>query len=345
MRVVHFVVPATIDSPAAPSGGNRYDRRVIDELPACGWEVRELHDLAALGAVPDGAVVLVDGLLGCPAPSVMAAHAGRLRLVILVHLPLADETGLPAEEAAALDALERDSLHAVSSVVATSSWTAARLIAHHDLPASKVHVAVPGVDPAPLAAPAEDGSRLLCVAAVTPRKGHDLLLSALASLDDLEWSCVCVGALDRAPSFVASLPSVPGVHFAGPLTGPALADRFAAADLLVLPSRAEPYGMVVTEALARGVPVLATAVDGLPEALGRTSAGDVPGLLVPCDDPLVDSSFSAGKLATELATALRRWLTQPSLRDQLRAAARVRRSELPDWSTTARALAGVLESV
>lgn len=333
MRTVHFVVPATIDSPAVPSGGNRYDRRVGDELPASGWDVRELHDLGALEGVPDGGVVLVDGLLGCRAPATMAAHAGRLRLVILVHLPLADETGLTAAEAASLDALERSSLHAVRAVVATSSWTAARLVAHHDLPASKIHVAAPGVDPAPLTSCGTTGSRLLCVAAVTPRKGHDVLLAALRSLGDLEWSCVCAGALDRAPSFVASLPTVAGVRFAGPLTGDALADCFAAADLLVLPSRAEPYGMVVTEALACGVPVLATAVDGLPEALGRTSSGDVPGLLVPSDDP------------GGLATALRRWLTEPTLRGRLRETARVRRAELPGWSTTARELAGVLERV
>lgn len=333
MRTVYFVVPATIDSPDSPSGGNRYDRRVMDEFPAYGWEVRELHDLAALGSVPDGGVVLVDGLLGCPAPEVMAAQAGRLRLAILVHLPLADETGLSALEAAALDASERASLHAVSAVVATSSWTSGRLMAHHSLPPTKVHVAVPGVDPAPVTVSSPAGSRLLCVAAITPRKGHDVLLAALQSLGDLEWSCACVGALDRAPSFVASLPPVPGVRFVGPLPAAALASCFATADLLVLPSRAEPYGMVVTEALACGVPVLATAVDGLPEALGRTSTGTVPGLLVPPDDPV------------ELAAALRRWLTEPALRDRLREAALVRRAELPDWSVTARDLAGVLAGV
>jgi len=333
VRTVHFVVPATIDSPASPSGGNRYDRRIIDELPASGWQVHELHEVAALGSVPDGGVVLVDGLLGCRAPEVMAAHAGRLRLAILVHLPLADETGLPASEAASLDALERASLQAVNAVVATSSWTADRLVAHHDLPPTRVHVAVPGVDPAPVTAPSPAGSRLLCVAAVTPRKGQDVLLVALDSLGDLGWSCVCVGALDRAPSFVASLPRLPGVRFVGPLTGVALASCFAAADLLVLPSRAEPYGMVVTEALACGVPVLATDVDGLPEALGSTAVGDVPGLLVPPDDP------------AELAAALRRWLTEPALRERLREAARARRAELPDWSATARELAGVLAGV
>jgi glycosyltransferase involved in cell wall biosynthesis len=333
VRIVYFVVPATIDSPSSPSGGNRYDRRVIDELPAYGWEVRELHDLAALGSVPDGGVVLIDGLLGCPAPEMMATLATRLRLAIVVHLPLADETGLSASEAARLDALERVSLHTVSAVVATSSWTSNRLVAHHSLPPTKVHVAVPGVDAAPVTASSVSGSRLLCVAAVTPRKGHDVLLAALRSLSDLEWSCVCVGTLDRAPSFVASLPPVPGVRFAGPLTGPELAACFAAADLLVLPSRAEPYGMVATEALACGVPVLATAVDGLPEALGHTSTGAVPGLLVPPDDPVA------------LADSLRQWLTEPALRELLRETALVRRAELPDWSLTARDLAGVLAGV
>jgi glycosyltransferase involved in cell wall biosynthesis len=209
-------------------------------------------------------------------------------------------------------------------------------VAHHSLPPTKVHMAVPGVDPAPATASSPSGARLLCAAAVTPRKGHDVLLAALrslGSLGDLEWSCVCVGTLDRAPSFVASLPPVPGVRFVGPLTGPSLEACFAAADLLVLPSRAEPYGMVVTEALACGVPVLATAVDGLPEALGHTSTGAVPGLLVPPDDP------------DALAEALRRWLTEPALRDRLRRTALVRRAELPDWSTTARDLAGVLAGV
>jgi glycosyltransferase involved in cell wall biosynthesis len=335
VKTVSFVVPDTIDSPASPSGGNRYDRRVSQELTALGWVVRELSGALddVLAAVPDDEATLVDGLLACRAPDVIAAHAGRLRMVVLVHLPLADETGLSPPDAAALDALERRTLQSVRAVVATSTWTARRLIAHHGLPPERVHVAAPGVDPAPLTAPSDDGSRLLCVAAITPRKGHDQLLAALATLGDLRWTCVCVGALDRAPSFVAALPALPPVRFVGPQTGAELAASFAAADLLVLPSRAEPFGMVVTEALACGIPVLATAVDGLPEALAQAPDGSVPGLLVPPEDP------------GALARALREWLTSPPLRNRLRGSAQARRGALPGWSTTSLQLAEVLANV
>ena len=124
------------------------------------------------------------------------------------------------------------------------------------------------------------GGELLCVAAVTAHKGHDVLLAALAAIADLPWRCVCVGTLDREPAFVERLrrqAEAAGIGdrvcFAGLRIGDDLASAYAAADVLVLASRAETYGMVVTEALARGLPVIATAVGGLPEALGRTSDG------------------------------------------------------------------------
>ena len=107
------------------------------------------------------------------------------------------------------------------------------------------------------------------------------------------------------------------MRFTGPRTGADLAAAYAAADVLVLASRGETYGMVVTEALARGLPVIATAVGGLPEALGRGPGGDLPGLLVPPDDPAA------------LAAALRRWLGEPDLRQRLRQSAAERRDD-PD---------------
>jgi glycosyltransferase involved in cell wall biosynthesis len=350
---VHVVLPGDVDDARAPSGGNRYDRRVCQGLAAAGWQLTELAvrgawprpgqaargELAgALAAVPDDGVVLLDGLVACAVPEVVVPEAGRLRLAVLVHLPLGDETGLAPGEAAELDALERETLRAATAVVATSARTGRRLIEHHGLSAARIHVAAPGVDAAPLAPGTPGGSRLLCVAAVTPRKGQDVLVEALAISADLSWSCVCVGGLDRAPGYVDRLRRLTEaydlagrVRFAGPLTGAELAASYAAADLLILASHAEPYGMVVTEALACGIPVLATAVDGVPEALGRSPDGGVPGWLVPPADPAA------------LAGALRRWLGEPDTRRRLRSAARDRRATLRGWDITAQIMADVLE--
>ncbi len=304
MPEVWFVLPPGVDDPAAPSGGNRYDLRVRDGLPAQGRQVRPVvapgswplpsaGDLGGLGrllaAVPAGAVVLLDGLVGCAAPGVLAAQAARLRVVVLVHLPLADETGLDPGLARDLDVGEGQALRAAAAVVATSHATARRILERHGLDPARLHVAPPGVDAAAPAAPSARGTRLLCVAAVTPRKGHDTLVAALARISDLPWSCTCAGPVDRAPEHAAGVRRRVAalgdrVTFPGPVTGAALEALYAGADLLVLASRAEPYGMVVTEALARAVPVVAADVDGVGEALGVAPGGERPGLLVPPDD-------------------------------------------------------------
>ena len=343
-RTVHVVLPGGVDDPGAPSGGNRYDRQVCDGLRRT-WDVHEIAVPGAwprpsaavrnglgrvLSALPDGSKVLLDGLVACGVPEVLEPLAGRLRLVVLVHLALGDETGLEKADAAALAASERRTLHAAAAVVTTSAGAARRLIELHDLPPERVHVASPGVQPAPVAEPSPDGGRLLCVAAVIPRKGQDVLVDALSRCDDLAWTCVCVGALDRSPSFAAPLTGG-RVEFVGPRAGAALDATYATADLLVLPSRAETYGMVVTEALARGVPVLGTAVDGVPEALGAAPDGSLPGRLVAPGD------------AGRLSEALRAWLTEADLRDRWRAAALARRSTLHGWDHTTRRVSEVLD--
>ena len=347
-RSVTVVLPPGVDDAAAASGGNTYDRRLLAGLPGAGRPVRpvvaagtwprpsasdRLRLGALLGTVPAGGVVLLDGLVACAAPAVLEAHARRLRLVVLVHLPLADETGPSPAVGRALSVAERRALAAARVVVATSRATADRLRAGHD----RVVVALPGADPAPVAAPSPSGGRLVCVASVTPRKGQDVLLDALARLADLTWSLTCIGPMDRAPGFAADLRRCSErlgrrVAFAGPLPEPVVAAAYADADLAVLPSRAEPYGMVVTEALARGVPVVASDVGGIPESLGRAPDGARPGLLVPPDD------------AAALAAALRHWLTDPALRAGLRAAALRRRSALAGWVGTVRAVADALDA-
>ena len=350
MTAVHVVVPDGIDDPARPSGGNVYDRRVCDGLSSIGWSVHE-HPVpgtwprpgpascAALagivGRIPDGAVVLLDGLIASTAPEVLVPQASRLRLVVLVHMPLGYR---PADDGAD-DARKRERavLSAAAAVVTTSAWTRRRLLELYALPPDRVHVAEPAVDAAELATGTESGGALLCVAAVTSGKGHDVLLDALATVTDRSWRCVCVGSLDRDPAFVRSLRRRSlddglgdRVCFPGPRTGADLDRSYAAADLLVLASRAETYSMVVTEALARGLPVVAAEVGGLPEALGHGDDGVRPGLLVPPGDPV---AFGA---------ALRAWLGDAELRVRLRRAARERRESLSRWSTTTAVLAGVL---
>jgi glycosyltransferase involved in cell wall biosynthesis len=325
------VVPAGIDDPARPSGGNRYDRRVIEELGGLGGTVREHHagDLEGLLAgLPDGATVVVDGLVASFLPAAVVAASERLRLVVLLHMPFAEADPVDATRHA-----ERSTLAAAAGVVTTSAWARDWVVRQHGLERDKVGVAPPGVDPAPPTRPSADGRRLLCLAAVTRTKGQDVLLAALAELKDLDWRCTCAGALDLEPDFVAGLREVAlradvsaRVELAGPLTGDRLDEVLAGADLLVSASRHEAYGMAVTEALARGIPVLATDVGGHGEAVGQLADGTRPGVLVPPDDP------------DRLATALRLWLTDVEHRDQLRAAASQRRDALGGWDDTARHL-------
>ncbi len=316
---VSAILPNDIDDPARPSGGNRYDRRVLSGLSALGWSVRE-HAVfgdwptgpsAAVADVvrtlPDDSLVLVDGLIGSAVPDVLVPAAARLRLVVLVHMPLDS-------------AAERDALTAARAVVSTSAWTRAQLLSAYGIAA---RVATPGVDPAPLATPSTAGDRVICVGAVSRHKGHDLLIPAVAGLPV---TLVCVGSLSHDPG----LPRADRVRFLGPLAGAELDAAYASADLLVLPSRAETYGMVVTEALARGIPVLATDVGGLPEALGRAPDGSVPGLLVPAGD------------AAALRAALQRWLGDAGLRERLRASAAARRATLAGWDATAGTVSDVL---
>jgi glycosyltransferase involved in cell wall biosynthesis len=356
VRTVDVVVPDGVDDPRWPSGGNTYDLRLCDGLAERGWSVR-MRPVAghwpwagdigrraldeALGTMPDDAVALVDGLVSSAFPQVMLPASRRLRLVVLMHMPLGLEPlGLEASDA---DARARESgvLRAASAVVTPSAWCRRWLVDAYGVDPARVHVAPPGVDPVGPGAGTDDrGGSLLCVGAVTPAKGHDVLLSALARVSDLEWRCVCVGAVTTAPEFVATMRA--GIRgaglddrlvLAGARTGRELATAYAAADVLVHPSRAETYGMVVTEALARGLPVLAARVGGIPEALGLTADGRLPGLLVPPGD------------FTGLAVALRRWLCDSGLRGSLRDAARRRRTELTGWPETADQVARVLEEV
>lgn len=350
---VHLIAPEDFDDLGRPSGGNHYDRQLASGLADLGWQVSphrvpgrwpwpdaiELDRLnRVLAAIPDGSLVLVDGLIGSTLPDVVVPVARRLRLAMLVHMPLG---GAPlGHEVNDADTLEATVLAAVAAVVTVSAWSRDTLLKRYRLAPERVHVALPGTDPADLAAPTPAGDRLVCVAAVTRHKGHDTLVDALDRIAHLRWRCSCVGPLDREPEFVASVrrrlgvsPIADRVTLAGQRIGPELAETYGATDLAVLASRVESYGMVVTEALSRGIPVVASSVGGVPEAVGTLPDGRRPGLLVQPDEPAA------------LAAALTDWLSDARMRSDLRRAARERRTALPGWASTARRVDAVLKEI
>jgi glycosyltransferase involved in cell wall biosynthesis len=341
---VYAVLPDGVHDLTRPSGGNVYDRRVVSglresgrrvtELPVTGsWPRPEPADLYALDVllvgIPTGSLVVVDGLVASGAAAVLPRYATRLRIVVLLHMPLGPDRG------------EELVLASAAAVLTTSEWSRDRLSDWYHLP--RVDVALPGVDPVDPATPhggAGGGTSFLCVAAVHPGKGHELLLDALAALGDRAWTLTCVGSLDVDPTYVTALQTQVyarswerRVIFTGPLGGRSLAAAYDAADLLVLPSRSESYGMVVVEALAHGLPVVASAVGGVPEALGRAPVGALPGLLVPPDDPVA------------LTGALRAWLDDPGLREGLARATAGRRPTLRRWAETVADVEAVLARV
>jgi glycosyltransferase involved in cell wall biosynthesis len=270
-------------------------------------------------------VAVVDGLV--TSPPAMVAEAGRLRLVVLLHMPVGG-------------AVEHAVLHAADAVVATSRWSQQWVLHHHGLVADRVRVALPGVDRGRRVVGTTSGGNLLCVGPVTPDKGYDVLVEALHEVHDLDWRCRCVGAVDLDPEFFAHLTAATeryGIADRVTFTGPVSFERLdvfrSETDLVVAPSRRESYGMAVAEGLARAVPVIASDVGGQAEAVGGADDGAIPGRLVPTDD------------TGAVAEALRRWLTEPEVRDGWRGAAANRRRGVGPWTDTARAVGEVLMQV
>jgi glycosyltransferase involved in cell wall biosynthesis len=338
---VHFVVPAGIDDPRRVSGGNVWDRHVRDGLAQIGWDVDMVEvdpDAApevdaALAGLSDGALVLIDGLVGTRSPAPVEAAAGRLRVVVLAHMVAA---GFPDADARMVDGEQR-ALRSARRVIATSEWTRSELARRQVVPAERVDVAQPGSDAAPLATGSATGGALLCIGMLAPHKGQDLLIQALSQLPETaDWTCTMAGSLDADPDYAARLSTLVAdaglgerITMAGVLTQDELDCAYERADLVVAPSRAESYGMAIADALRRGIPVVASSAGGIPQ----TVAGSRAAVLVPPDEP------------APLADALRRWMLDPALRARLKAEARAGSGGLPRWSETAERVSRTLGGV
>lgn len=342
-ETVHFLVPDGIDDDERVSGGNVYDRRISEALRARGLDVRmvlvagrHVQDVAsAMSALPDDALVLIDGLIAVAASEVLHAQSTRLRIVVLAHMVASTLPGI--EDDARTAERERRALTAARRVITTSEWTRSELIVRALAEPDRVAVARPGTDAARAATGSASGGHLLCVGAVAPHKGQDVLVDALAGMTDrLDWSCSIVGSLDADPEFamqtaatIRSASLSQRVALVGILTGRRLADAYRDADLVVAPSRVESYGMVVAEALARGIPVVAARVGGIPEAI----AGRKAGILSPPNDP------------GALRAVLRQWSEDAGWRAALKEEALRSRTLTRTWDESAGIVAAVLSDV
>jgi glycosyltransferase involved in cell wall biosynthesis len=348
LPAVALVLPG---DPETPTGGYLYDRRILDGLGDLGWAT-SLHVIgadfpspspeslaaaaAALDAIPAGRAVVIDGLALAGLVPLLPAQARRVRLVGLVHHPVADETGLAADERCRLRRDERAAYRAVERLIVTSRWTARRL-AESGAPPGRIRVVEPGTDRPRRAAPARAPAgvrRLLCVGTLTARKGHLVLLDALARVRDRPWRLDCVGSVDRDTAAsaavarrIAELGLGERVHMHGAVPAAALAELYTQADAFVLPSFFEGYGMALAEAVAHGLPIVATHAGAAPETIGDA------GLLVPPGD--VDA----------LAAALERLLGDPALCGQLAARARARARRLPTWAEASARFAAALADI
>lgn len=296
-RTLYFVIPGDLET---RTGGYGYDRQIIAGLRERGWTVHlvsltgnypfpsvdaRVDASRALAVIPDRALVVLDGLAFGALPVAALRERERLRLVALVHHPLGLETGLDEAKSKRLLASEREALSAAVGVVVTSSRTVSA-VEGLGVSSSIVAVVEPGTEPAPPATGGHGPLHMLCVATLVPRKGHDTLFDALARLGDLDWRLTCVGSVDRDAEYVASLvaqcktpPLLDRVVLEGELAGAPLTAAYDCADLFVLPTHYEGYGMAVAEALARAIPVVSTPTGAIADLVGEDA-----GVLVPPAD-------------------------------------------------------------
>lgn len=345
VRTVAFAVPGAL---TLPTGGYTYDRRIVEEMRALGWQVETLNlgeeyprpsaqSRAAarerLAAQPGDRPMVIDGLAFGALPDVAKDLRASHHLIALVHHPLALEAGLSPEDANALRASERQALASARKVITTSAFTARLLASDYDVPAERLTVVRPGNDTIkPARRTVNEEIALLAVGALVPRKGYDLLIAALASLRDLRWRLTIVGDRTRDLETAARLESEVArcllkerITFTGAVSTEHLAEFYARADLFVLASRFEGYGMAFAEALAHGLPIVGTTAGAIVETVPANA-----GILVEPDE------------VPALSDALRRLITDPVLRNVLAAGARSGAAALPTWRQSAELFSQVL---
>ena len=339
---VYFAIPGNINN---LTGGYGYDRKLIKGLSQLGVNVELIplsHEFplpsaatmaetaAIFASIPDNAIVIVDGLAFGVMNNIAEQEASRLNLIALCHHPLALETGIDPEHAKCLYLSESIALNASRAVIVTSSATAQLLVNDFSVPMVKIHLACPGTDRQLFAVCDSKTPQLLTVATLTKRKGHDVLIKALAQIKHLDWKATWIGStvfdsdwMNHLEHLIDSSQLKNRITILGNVAD--LTSEYANADAFILPSHFEGYGMAFAEALSFGLPIVAAR------------AGAVPDLVPPDAGMLVHPADH-----NALANAITTLLTNHHYRQQLQRGAQRAALTLPTWEDCAIIVANLI---
>ncbi|MEP7457230.1 glycosyltransferase family 4 protein [Phyllobacterium sp. SB3] len=340
---VYFAYPGDLE---AKTGGYGYDRRIISELRKLGWDVSLIplgggfpfpdpetlsEAEKTLGALAQNSLVLVDGLAYGTFGEIASRLAHRLTLVALVHHPLASEGNVSAQETTALVNSEQLALAYANAIFVTSSSTRQQLIENYDVPEDKIVVAIPGTERGIRSPRQSKIPHILSIGSIIPRKGHDVLVSALAKIADMPWNCSIVGNRTMDVDYDTALQRqiienqlTDRIVLTGQIND--TRSEFARSDIFALASRYEGYGMVFAEALSHGLPIIACSAGAVPEVVPEDA-----GILVPPDDP------------DAFASALRRTIQDSNFADRMADASFRHGQSLPQWVDTAKLFSAALQ--
>lgn len=342
MRHLIFVYPGDL---MTPTGGYAYDRRMIEGLESLGWQIQLISlgdgypfiDLtqrdyarSKLLSLAQGVPMVIDGLALGALPDLASEIASIHPLIALIHHPLAFEYGLTDPEIKHLKQSETQALKHVLGVIANSPATARDLNQHYGINLEKVYVVLPGTDSNHILEPRTQRNEddcspinLLSVGSIIPRKGFHDLIPALEPLIDLPWTLSIAGDISRnAEAYERLITDIKHfhledrIHVLGEVSNEELENLYAKADIFVLASLFEGYGMVYAEAMAHGLPIVATTGGAIPDTVPEVAGllvtpGDIPALTLALKKLITDSTYRA-LLSTG---ALQASLLQPTWED------------------------------
>lgn len=347
MRVL-FIIPGDIN---LPTGGYRYDRNIINALQQSGFDVElisikgnypfpsKVEQQTAIEQIqtfPTADISVVDGLLGGTSPHFMEALSKQMPVAALIHHPLCLENGLDETTAKSLEQSEREGLAYVSGVITTSPTTTQTVAELFKFNSDKIETVLPGVERGKISIGSQNSNvNLLCVGSVIPRKGHKDLILALSKLKHLNWKLDCIGSTQFDQVLFAELQALSDqnalaqkITFHGDVSQAALEEAYTKADIFVLASLFEGYGMAYAEAIVMGIPVIATTAGAIPKTVPQNC-----GILV---EP---SDISA------LTKALEDLITNKKLRMDYKNNAIAEEPNFPTWESSAQKFAEILKDL